>query len=509
MLEKIDLSRKVGKAEYKKAKDELDLKLPALQRRAKDLGIPIIIAFEGWDAAGKGTLINELILPLDPRGFNVYSTLAPTEEESLHPFLWRFWPRTPARGRIGIFDRSWYQRVLNDRVDSKLRGIELDQAFDDILSFERLLADGGNVILKFFLHISKDEQKRRFRKLQKNPATAWRVTKDDIQRHKEYKAYLAATEDMLAKTDSDYAPWTVVEAHDQRFATLKIFATLLAALERRIAAVEAEQKAKAAKAKRASKKKTAKKRRRTTKLPDVLKTSVLDNVDAALELDRKEYRERLKIQQKRMRALEHQIYMRRVPVVVAYEGWDAGGKGGNIRRLTQNLDPRGYEVTPIAAPNDIEKAHHYLWRFWTHMPKAGHITIFDRTWYGRVLVERVEGFCTETEWKRAYREINEMEQHLTNFGTVVVKIWLQIDQDEQLRRFRLREETPYKRWKITEEDWRNREKWGEYKVAVEEMLTRTSTPYAPWTIVEANCKWFARVKVLDTVVKAIEKRLKK
>jgi polyphosphate kinase 2 (PPK2 family) len=199
--------------------------------------------------------------------------------------------------------------------------------------------------------------------------------------------------------------------------------------------------------------------------------------------------------------------MKRIPVVIAYEGWDAAGKGGNIRRLTEHLDPRGYEVVPIAAPNDIELAHHYLWRFWREVPKAGHITIFDRTWYGRVLVERVEGFCTVTDWRRAYREINEMERHLTAFGTVLCKFWLQIDRKEQLRRFREREAIAYKKWKITDEDWRNRRKWKAYQAAVEEMLARTSTPHAPWTIVESNCKWYARIKVLDTVIDAIKKAL--
>ena len=220
-----------------------------------------------------------------------------------------------------------------------------------------------------------------------------------------------------------------------------------------------------------------------------------------------EYATRLKKAQAMLPELEHEIYLRRVPVVIAYEGWDAAGKGGNIRRLTQNLDPRGYEVVPVAAPNDVEKAHHYLWRFWAQMPKAGHIAIFDRSWYGRVLVERVEGFCTEAEWRRAYREINGMEQHLVNFGAVLLKFWLHIDPDEQLRRFREREGMAHKQWKITEEDWRNREKMDQYREAVEEMLHRTTTPYAPWTIVESNCKRYARVKVLETVCEVIRKRL--
>jgi polyphosphate kinase 2 (PPK2 family) len=243
-------------------------------------------------------------------------------------------------------------------------------------------------------------------------------------------------------------------------------------------------------------------------LPEALKSSILDKVDLSLSLTPEEYVKRLDKAQANVRDLEYAIYKQRIPVVIAFEGWDAAGKGGNIRRLTQHLDPRGYEVVPIAAPNDIEKAHHYLWRFWIQMPKSGHITIFDRTWYGRVLVERVEGFAAEPQWRRAYREINEMEQNLTNFGVVVLKFWLHISPEEQLKRFEERQHVPWKQWKITDEDWRNREKMPQYRTAIEEMLYRTSTPYAPWTIVESNCKLYARVKVLDTVCAAIQKRLK-
>jgi polyphosphate:AMP phosphotransferase len=495
MLENIDLSRKVPKEEYKSSKGELDLKLGALQRRVKELNIPVIIVIEGWGAAGKGTIINELILPLDPRGFNVYTTLPPNEEESLRPFLWRFWNRTPARGRITIFDRSWYRRALNDRVEGEVKGAALQSVFQDISSFERHLADDGNVILKFFLHISKKEQSKRFDKLAKNPATEWRVTEEDRKHNQQYDEYLVATEDMLAETDSSFAPWTVVEAHNKRFAALKVFNTVVSELERHIHAIESAQPVEPAEIP-------------ARQLPAALSATMLDNVDLSLTVDRETYRNTLQKKQKQLRELEHEIYRRRIPVVIVYEGWDAAGKGGNIRRLTQNLDPRGYEVIPIAAPNDVEKAQHYLWRFWVQIPKAGHIAIFDRSWYGRVLVERVEGFCTEAEWKRAYGEINDMEKHLINFGTVLLKFWLHIDRDEQHRRFQERQKTAHKRWKINEEDWRNRDRWEEYKEAVEAMLFRTSTRHAPWTIVESNCKLHARLKALDTVIGAIEDRLK-
>jgi AMP-polyphosphate phosphotransferase len=495
MLTNVDLSREVAKAEFKRLKGDADLKLADLQRQVKALGIPVIVVFEGWSASGKGTLINELILPLDPRGFTVHSASGPTEEEAFYPFLWRFWKRTPTRGRLAIFDRSWNRRVVTGRVEGQVKGKQLLQAFEDIRSFERQLTDDGVVIVKCFLHISKQEQKRRFDTLRENVATAWRVTKADLRQHRRYTEYLAVAEDMLTETDTDCAPWTVVEAHDRRFATLKTFVTVIDALERGVAAAgrkSGEPPASAA---------------QPVPAINAFKTTALDHIDLSLSLTAEEYADRLKMAQTKLRELEHQIYRRRVPVVIAYEGWDAGGKGGNIRRLTQNLDPRGYEVVPVAAPNDIEKAHHYLWRFWAQLPKAGHIAIFDRTWYGRVLVERVEGFCTETQWRRAYREITAMEQQLVHFGTVLLKFWLHIDPDEQLRRFQQRQEMTHKQWKITDEDWRNREKLDQYRDAVEEMLHRTTTPYAPWTIVESNCKWYARVKVLETVCEAIHQRL--
>jgi polyphosphate:AMP phosphotransferase len=492
MLADIDLSKKVPKHEFKTARKAFDTQLPVLQREARQRQTPILIVFEGWDAAGKGTLINELILNLDPRGFNVFNCRPPTEEERFHPFLWRFWNKVPSRGRIAIFDHSWYRRVLNDRVDGAIKKEQLKQAFADITSFECQLADDQAVIIKLFLHISKAEQKKRFRKLLSSPATAWRVSKEDLDRHKKYSSYLAAIEEMLAKTNTDYAPWTVIEAHDYHFATLKMFTAIQAALKKRTAQKTATRPLNKGKATAAAGK---------------LATSILDKIDTSLSLEQDDYEDKLKKKQKLLRELEYRIYRARIPVVIALEGWDAAGKGGAIRRLTQRLDPRGYVVEPVAAPNDFEKEHHYLWRFWQKMPKAGHITIFDRSWYGRVLVERVEGFCAEEAWRRAYHEINEMEEHLTNFGTVMIKFWLHIDSKEQLRRFNERTKNPLKQWKITEEDWRNRKKWPEYKKAVDEMIYRTSTPLAPWTIVESNCKLYGRIKVLDTVITAIEKRL--
>ena len=488
MLEKIDLANRIDKDRYKGIIDELRFKAAEVQRKALKLGIPVIVVFEGWDAAGKGTLINKLILALDPRGFAVYPTNPPTRDEKLRPFVWRFWINTPARGRIAVFDRSWYGRVLVERVDKLVSKKEWSRAYSEICSFERQLCDEGTVIIKFFLHIDKKEQEKRFDKLQSNPKTAWKVTKEDWKHNRQYDKYLVAIEDMLAATDSEFAPWTIIEAHDRRFATVKIFTTFIETIENRVEALAVKQAARPG-------------RKRSL-------TSILDQVDLSRSLTKEEYSSALSAGQKRMLEIEHEIFLQRIPLIIVYEGQDAAGKGGNIRRLVQGMDPRGFEVIPIAAPNDIEKSHHYLWRFWNKIPKAGHIAIFDRSWYGRVLVERIEGFCRPLDWERAFREINEMEKQFVDFGGVLIKFWLQIDKDEQLRRFQARENTQHKRWKITDEDWRNREKWDLYKKAIDEMLLRTSTSYAPWTIVESNNKWFARIKVIRTVIGEVEEVLK-
>ena len=298
---------------------------------------------------------------------------------------------------------------------------------------------------------------------------------------------------MLVQTDTANAPWTIVEAMDKKFAADKILTTIVNRLEQ---AVEMNQK-----------KGNPETDSKSEDTDAYLQNSVLKGVDLTLSLTPEEYKKKKKDLQKRMEKLHNQMYLQRVPVVLAFEGWDAGGKGGAIKRITQCMDARGYEVVPIASPNDIEKAHHYLWRFWNHFPKDGHMAIFDRTWYGRVLVERVEGFATEEEWKRAYQEINDMEAHLVKSGTIVLKFWMHIDKDEQEKRFKQRMETPEKQWKITDEDWRNREKWDQYEDAVNEMIARTSTTEAPWHIIEANSKLYARIKVLEIVVEALEKRL--
>lgn len=501
MLEQLDLTKNMTKEEFKKRMDVLEPEMSRLQRECKAQKIPVIIVFEGFGAAGKGYQIGRMIHALDPRGFYVNSIGPESEEERMHPFLWRFWTKLPAKGQMAIFDRSWYRKVLVDRFDGLIDETRLDMFYTEINSFEEQLTDDGTVIIKLFLCIDQKEQKKRFKKLMENKSSAWRVSENDLKRNKQFDRYKAMSDEMLEHTDTAHAQWTIVEATDREFAAVKIYTAVIEALKRAL-----YQKEKAAV--HAGDVSPAPEPAQTAAHTDeILRTSSLQKVDLTLSLEKEDYKKELKALQERIAQLHGELYQKRIPVILGFEGWDAGGKGGAIKRLTETMDPRGYTVHPTASPNDLEKVHHYLWRFWRHVPKDGHIAIFDRTWYGRVMVERIEGFCTTEEWQRAYQEINEMEKQFTEHGAIVLKFWMQIDKDEQKRRFEERMNTPEKQWKITDEDWRNRAKWNEYERAVDEMLVRTSTTYAPWIIVEGNDKYYARVKVLKTVVNAMEQRL--
>lgn len=536
MLETIDLSQKLDKETFGQWFPQLQENLRLLQREAYEAGMPTIIVLEGWDAAGKGDAVMKLVERLDPRGFKIDPPAPPGIEEQMRPFLWRFWIKLPSDGQIAIFDRSWYGRVLVERMDGLIAQRQWQQAYQEIAQFERQLTDDGHVLVKFFLHISKKEQRKRFKQMEKDPAESWKVSKEDWKHHKQYEEYQRVVEEMLERTSTSNAPWTIVESTDRRFRRVKIFQTIVKAMregldrKRQYDARKAEERAKFERD-RAERDK-ARERAAKAASPEAAVVSsepasapaldqsdetpapvfqempsILDKTDLSARIERQDYDKELPDLQVRMRELEFACFNNRLPVIVAYEGWDAGGKGGNIKRVTQTLDPRGYNVIPISAPKGDEATHHYLWRFWRHVPKAGHITLFDRTWYGRILVERVEGFCMKEEWQRAFQEINEFEQSLVNWGAVIVKFWIHIGKEEQLRRFEERQETSYKQYKITDEDWRNRGKWDDYKLAVTEAIERTSTSYAPWTIIEGEDKLWARIKALRTIVAAVEAAL--
>ena len=496
MLEKIDLDKKMGQKEFNEKLTPLSYRLAELQRECKEKGIPVVILFEGLDSVGKSLVINNLIQSLDPREFKFFYIQEPTEEEKGKPFLWRFWNKTPPRGLMSILDKSWYKEIVMKRVNQK-NGVS-DVDYPEIKSFERQLSRDGNVLVKFFIHSSAKNIKKRIEELNKDDHFPLIFRENLEEKLKHYEAYIKAFEEMLESTDSEYAPWAFVEGDNIHFATIKVFKLLIHILETKLREKDKECGPE------------------ISPLDGVnlfndeiseLNSSILDKVDLTLGLDKGDYETRLGECQKKLRNLSYQLFNLGIPTVVVLEGWDAAGKGGLIRRTTSALDPRFYNVIPIAKPNDWEKSHHYLWRFWNQLPGKGNIHIFDRSWYGRVLVERVEGFATEAEWKRAYKEINEMEKSLANYGTVILKFWLHFDKEEQLRRFEDRQNTDYKKWKLTEEDWRNREKWEKYKVAVDEMLYRTSTSYAPWDIIEFTSKRYGRIKAMEKIIAAFEKRI--
>ena len=493
MLLDIDCTRKLGKEDYKEEINSLGLRLSEMQRTCKDENIPISIIFEGWSAAGKGSRIRSIIRFFDPRGFEVFTTQRTTEDERLRPYMWRFWQKIPAAGRIHVFDRSWYQSLM---LGHRKKEAALKAPVYDIKSYEKTLADNGALIIKLFLHVSKEEQKKRLSLLYNDPETAWRVKKSDLKQNRKYEKSLKRFEKILNETNHDAAYWTVIEADDSRFADVKVYRTVLSAMEN---AVKAKQNKKAGNS-NGKGKKTA-----TLEIPE---SSMLENVDLNKSAEREDYNTRLKSAQNDLARIHNAMYKQRLPAAMVFEGWDAAGKGGAIKRTVSPLDPRGYKVAPYGAPNDIEKAHNYLWRFWNEVPKAGHLTVFDRSWYGRVMVERVEGFCSEDDWKRAFNEINDFEKQLVDSGIVLMKFWLHISPEEQLKRFELRTNTPEKVWKITDEDWRNRDKWDDYLKAVDEMLYRTSTDYAPWTIVEAVDKLYSRIKVIETARDRLSAALK-
>ena len=464
-------------------------KLSQQQMKLKEKKLPVLVLIEGWGAAGKGSAIGQIIKNIDPRFFKVFSMPStPTEEERRRPFLYRFFEKIPEAGKFTFLDSGWMDQIMKERLDGTLDDKAYAQRVDSVKRFERGLTDNGYLVLKFFFHISKKEQKRRIDELLEDKDTAWRVSPGDLHQNKHYEECLDAFDRYLDDTNTPSAPWYIIDSKSKKFAELQVMETLCMGIETALhnesLAVPLLQNA----------------------FP-LVKMPKLKDVPLDKTMGEEEYKKELKELQAKLGQLHNRLYRKRVPVIIGYEGWDAAGKGGNIKRLTGALDPRGFEVHPIASPEPHEKARHYLWRFWTRLPKDGHIAIFDRTWYGRVMVERREGFCSENDWQRAYYEMNEFEQELANWGAVILKFWVQIDKDTQLERFTERQNTPSKQWKITDEDWRNREKWDLYEQAVDEMLQKTSTTYAPWHILESVDKKYARIKALKIVIEALEKAL--
>lgn len=500
MLDTLDLNLEISDKQFNKMVEGRMERLGELQRALRDANLPVIITFEGWHGSGKGVMINTLVQAMDPRGFKVHTAYRPNEEEQSKPFFWQFWNKLPAKGKISIFDRSWYGQIVNQIAKKEIDAAESVAAYSDINAFERLLRDDNYVIIKFFAHISQKEHKKRIKELKKILGKDdMRQTRDDWHEIDIYETLYKAYEEMFSKTDTAFSPWVAVEAHDINYARIKVLDYIIGVFEKKLSNLEFEQQY--VPVQKENNPETSEKK------DGLFFSSVLSKLDLSKSVSKKDYENLLPGYQEELRELQFTLFRKNIPTILLFEGWDAAGKGGAIRRVTENMDPRGYYVTPVAAPSMVDKNYHYLWRFWKEMPAKGTVAIFDRSWYGRVMVERVEGFAREDEWRRAYREINEMEEQLINSGNILLKFWLQVDKDEQLKRFEARQEDPYKKWKITDEDWRNREKWDAYETAVNEMLFRTSTVRAPWTIVESNDKKYGRLKTIRTIIAAMKERL--
>jgi polyphosphate:AMP phosphotransferase len=441
---------------------------------------------------------------MDPRWIVTRAYGQPSDEETERPEYWRYWRDLPRKGRIGLFLSSWYSRPMLDRVYRKSRSADFDKELDRIAGFERMLTDDGALILKFWMHLGKKAQRKHLRKLEKDPLTSWRVTKLQWEHWRMYDRFVAAAERLLQRTSTVDAPWMIVEGVDEAYRSMTVATTIRDALRKALADRRGERQT----LKLVPSPSTAKASPgKAAPAPTPEAPTILSSLDMTQAIPKKTFSTELEKCQGRLNRLQRKAQAKGVSTIMVFEGWDAAGKGGAIRRITGALDARSYQVIPIAAPTDEERAQHYLWRFWRHLSRAGRVTIFDRSWYGRVLVERVEGFATEQEWRRAYSEIGEFEEQLVEHGIVVVKFWVHITQDEQLRRFKAREKARYKRWKLTDEDWRNRAKWPDYERAVNEMVQRTSTRASPWTLVEGNDKYFARLKVLKTACDALKAAL--
>ncbi len=488
MLEKLDMTAKLSKGKYSKTMNTLGEKLGEMQRKARDAKRPIIIVFEGWRGARRGTVINKMMQQMDARGFKVHSVIKISDEERKMPFFTYFWQNLPAKGNIAVYHRSWY--YLKNESDIHFMAEKdkwLETSFEHINNFEKELTDDNYILIKFFLHVSEKCQQENLAQNYRTLGKAWREISPAFDESSNYKMFLDRYEKMLEATDTVNAPWHLIAADDLYNAQVEVFSSIVDVIDKAL-----QEKPLA-----------------EVPVRSVTAYDVLSRVDLTKSISKADYKEKLIKYQERLRLLQIEMFQAGYTTIIGFEGWDAGGKGGAIRRLTAALDPLGFAVNPVASPNVVEREFHYLWRFWINLPKPGTIAIFDRTWYGRVMVERLEGFATAAEWQRAYDEIKDMEAQWSESGISIAKFWLHIDKDEQYKRFKERENNPVKSWKITDEDWRNREKWDAYEGAVNEMLVRTDTSYAPWIVVEANNKYYARLKVLKTVINMFEKKLDK
>lgn len=496
MFQSAEVPQKISKADFEQAVESLRVELVNAQFDLREQDFPVIVLLSGDDRPACSQALKSMHEWMDQRDIETNALPPPEGPELQYPAFWRYWLRLPRRGRIGVFIGGWDVDQISGRLRDGLEPAELDRHFDRIRAFEGGLAADGALILKYWFHLPKKKLRKRIKQAKKDPQRMWWLRPEDKIISNRYDELMPLAERLIRKTNTGDAPWTIIGSQDVYYRNLA-FATHLR--DRLVERIKLRAAAKTAPPARVE--------AEHTKPPPGRVHTVLDSVDLASKLEKKAYDSQLETLQAEIRRLTYRAREKGIASVLAFEGWDAAGKGGVIRRLTFPIDPRIFQVNSVAAPTEEERAHHYLWRFWTKVPPAGRIVIFDRTWYGRVLVERVEGFTPVPVWRRAYSEINDFEEQLAASGALIQKFWLHIDPDEQLRRFEAREDTPFKKYKITEEDYRNREKTEAYTWAVDDMVAQTSTDYAPWHLIPANDKRFARIKVLETYANELRKRL--
>ncbi|MDZ7749774.1 MAG: polyphosphate:AMP phosphotransferase [Halofilum sp. (in: g-proteobacteria)] len=501
MFEVAKIGRKVSREAFRDEVPDLRVRLLEAQKEIEEQGIAVIVVIAGMEGAGKGEVVNRLNTWLDSRGIRVHAFWDLTEEDLERPRYWRYWRAMPPRGRIAVLFGGWYLEPIERRYFDQYDDAELEHELRRVRELERMLVEDGILLVKFWYHFSRQAQRKRLKKLSRDDRSRWKMlpgTASDLSGH--YHRFEHVADQLIRHTDTGRAPWHVVEAADPLYRDLTTGRTLLGAMEQRLADAATPVPAEPAQAA------TGAGDADLPADPDA-RVTLLERLDLGQALDKPGYRRRLAALQRDLNELAWSAYEQRRAVVAVFEGVDAAGKGGAIRRVTQALDARLYRAVSTGAPSDEERAYHYLWRFWRQIPRAGYMTIFDRSWYGRVLVERVEGLTPAARWRRAFMEINDFEDQLCEHGVILVKFWLQISREEQLERFRARENTPYKAYKITAEDWHNRDRWDAYRIAVNEMLERTSTERAPWTLVAAEDKRHARVQVLTTLIDAMAAQL--
>ncbi|MEO6601117.1 MAG: polyphosphate:AMP phosphotransferase [Polyangiaceae bacterium] len=487
MLKSAELGRALSKEDYDAGVGELRTSLLKVQAELADANFPVVVLINGAEGAGRSETLNTLNEWFDARFLCTEAYEPPSEAERERPEFWRYWMWQPKAGQIGLFLGSWYTQPLLDRVMGNGKPRRFEQSLARINAFERTLSDGGTLFIKLWFHVTKKVQRKRL-KAEAHRSTRYLITRTNWKHHERYDQFVSATEQLLRTTSAGHAPWTVIEASDDNYRNITTGLTILDHIQRhlatrRVSAAPGPQPA--------------------ISNPDTL----LDRLDLSIKLEKPAYEKRMNELQGRLGALARKLKKQRRSAIFMFEGSDAAGKGGAIRRLVWSLDARQYRIIPIAAPTEEERAHHYLWRFFRDVPPRGRITIYDRSWYGRVLVERVEGLASQEAWMRAYKEIREFEEELMRGGIILVKYWLQISPEEQLRRFQDREREPWKQHKITAEDYRNRQKTNQYEAAASEMIARNSTESAPFTLIEAEDKHHARVKVLEAAVERLESQL--